>query len=188
MDCREFLDNYSDYLDRRLESRPLSEYRDHLRNCPSCGRYDRTVQKGLRVVRDLTPPAPAPDFKPRLQHRIFHVQDEISRSSGWRAGLTTGIAAALAGVLLMSSFSALKGRQDVLQLPPVVVEAPARITNGFSAPGVFPRGFTVPSLMVTPEFGADTWLVTPPSHISLFRAPLDGAARRDGEVAPNSED
>ncbi len=172
MDCAEFLENHSDLLDRRFESRRLAEYCEHLVGCPSCTAYDRMVQRGLVLVRELPPPEPGPDFAPRLQHRLFHLQDQIQRPEGnfVRVSAVTALAAAaLAFVIWLPSTGSNAGP---LQLPPVVVTAPDRtidvptLRNGSAVFG------TVPRMLLVPEFPRDPWGVATEGRLLLFRAPL----------------
>lgn len=186
MDCAGFLENYSDFLDRRLESRTLAEYGEHLARCPSCAAYDRIVQRGLVLVRELPPPEPGPDFAPRLQHRVFHLQDQLQRRQGnfARVGAVAALAvAALAFVVWLPSIGTSGGP---LQLPPVVVEGPDRtidvptLWNGSAVFG------TAPSLLLAPEFPRDPWRVATDGRLLLFRAPLRAAKPRQ-ESASKSD-
>lgn len=185
MDCRQFLDDYSDYLDRRLELRPLSDYREHLRNCPSCASYDRVMQRGLRVVRELPPPEPGPDFTPRLQHRLFHVKDDIAREPSHRPTARTVAGLVAAGLIVVTSVSLLRHASEMPELPPVIVEAPSPATP---PPGVFPTSPSSVNLLLVPDPSQSPWLTPASSEFSLFRTPLGAHRPRRAAVGSNSED
>ncbi len=186
MDCAEFLENYSDLLDRRFESRTLAEYREHLVGCPSCTAYDRMVQRGLVLVRELPPPEPGPDFAPRLQHRLFHLQDQLQRREGTFVRVSAVTALAAAALAFMIWLPSVGSNAGPLQLPPVVVTAPARtidvptLWNGSAVFG------TVPRLLLVPEFPRDPWRVATEGRLLLFRAPLR-AAKPPRESASQSD-
>lgn len=97
MDCREFLDRYSDYDDSLISPGEVERFRAHMESCVRCARYDRVLRKGRMLARQLPAPAVAKDFVPRLQRRLWQVR------SGGRGGTvgTPGLAAALAAVTLL---------------------------------------------------------------------------------------
>ena len=184
MDCTEFLEDYSDYLDGRLEARPLSAYREHLRSCPSCASYDRILQRGLRVVRQLPPPRPSHDFTPRLQHRLFHLKDDISRGRAYRSTARAVAGLVVAGLIVLSSVSLLRHSGEMPQLPPVIVEAPSPA----SPPGVFRRSPAGVNLLLVPDPSQSPWLTPASSEFSLFRTPLGAHRPRYGVAGSSSED
>ena len=53
MDCGTFLDGYSDFRDGQLMLPDRVAFEAHLRECASCARYDRVVDGGVKVLRDL---------------------------------------------------------------------------------------------------------------------------------------
>jgi hypothetical protein len=73
--CDELLARYGDYVDGLLTPVQVARLQLHIETCASCGRYDRIMQRGLELVRDLPPVEPSPDFEQRLQHRLYHVDD-----------------------------------------------------------------------------------------------------------------
>lgn len=99
MNCQEFLARHSEYLDGELDAPEVSLFEAHIANCPSCSRYDRVVRGGLQLVRQLPEIEPSSDFFPRLQHRIYHVEEAsraASRPSSVGAILSLAVAGALA--------------------------------------------------------------------------------------------
>lgn len=101
MDCREFLERYSDYDDSLIPSAEADRFRSHMSECTACARYDRVLRKGRMVARQLPRPEPSPDFIPRLQRRLL--RERIRRPLSSR--LPTGLAAA---TVLMVAASAVR--------------------------------------------------------------------------------
>jgi len=114
MTCREYLSLHSELLDERLELADASRCRAHVDTCPSCARYDRVVRRGLTLVRELPQISPSPDFHQRLQHRIFHVQDDIARGDRF-ATASAAVALAIAGVIAFAAWSPMLGPPEVGQ-------------------------------------------------------------------------
>jgi len=99
MTCQEFLERHAEYVDDVMDPLEAAIWRDHAAHCPSCSRYDRVVRRGLRLVRELPEISPSPDFHPRLQFRIYRMEEELragSRASGAGAVLSLAIAGMLA--------------------------------------------------------------------------------------------
>jgi hypothetical protein len=138
VNCSDFLQDYSSYRDGLLSSERGNEMRSHRAVCESCARYDRVIGGGVELVRSLDTVEPSDDFMDRLQHRIYHVEDEmrVSRySSGTSVALTIAIAAAI-GVTAWTP-SLRTATQDVILLPAVVASAPVRTE---AIPSVFRAG------------------------------------------------
>lgn len=102
VDCARFLEEYSAYRDGILPAAELAVFDGHLATCASCARYDRVVQRGTALVRELPEIEVSDDFGARLQHRIWH--EEMDRRTRTRRLRTAGyagsmaLAAAFAGV------------------------------------------------------------------------------------------
>ena len=52
MQCDDFLEGYSDFVDGRFEPPEHAPFERHLERCDACARYDRVVQRGLFICRD----------------------------------------------------------------------------------------------------------------------------------------
>ncbi|MWK27889.1 zf-HC2 domain-containing protein, partial [Escherichia coli] len=113
----------SEYRDGLLPDAEHGAFAAHLDACASCARYGRVVGKGVRMLRDEPELEVSEDFMARLQHRIYHVDEEKRSSAGRRArgvaaGGTLAAAAALAGVTLLN------GRGDeATAMPSVAVQS-----------------------------------------------------------------
>ncbi len=101
------------------------QFEAHLVTCSSCARYDRVVSEGVRLYREFPQIQPSDDFLPRLQHRIFHVEEEMKGpgriGSGASATMTMAIAAMIA---LAAWIPATRTQPPVHELPPVAARAP----------------------------------------------------------------
>lgn len=125
VDCARFLDDYSDFRDGFLAPGEIRAFEAHLAACPSCARYDRVVDRGARLFADLPEIEPSDDFAARLQHRIFHVEEEMRApgrsASGVPATAVLSIAAALA---LAAWLPVLRPDSGAYRLPAVSARAP----------------------------------------------------------------
>lgn len=128
MNCSQVVDDFSDYLDGAASEEHAAAIEGHLESCPECSRYATVLERGSRLVRSLPEPELREDFVPRLQHRLFHVDNErVIQAHGASAApaLTVlGIAVLLAAIAWSPTvFSG----SPVVQLDPIVVDrAPTR--------------------------------------------------------------
>lgn len=127
VDCSEFLEGYSDFRDGLLDAARTESWRAHLAACGSCRRYDRVVRSGTEVVRGLPTLEPSHDFLARLQHRIFHIEEERHSFGRDSSSVSVPLIALIAGVIGASAWFPLMRREPaVVTLPPVVAHAPYR--------------------------------------------------------------
>ena len=128
LDCADFLDGYTDYRDGRLDDAILVEFRQHLADCASCARYDRVVQCGTRLCRELPTLTPSDDFQARLQHRIFHLEDDRRRLGASGSGVPTQYILSIAALLMIAAWAPLARPRRALPqpawLPAIVAHAP----------------------------------------------------------------
>lgn len=123
MTCDEFLTHYSDYLDECFGPADAARWSAHIGECASCARYDRVMRRGLTLVRDLPPIVPGEDFTPRLQHRLYHVQDELI--GGRERGMGRVTLFAGAAVLLVAVAWSPLARPELFQSEPATEAATA---------------------------------------------------------------
>lgn len=172
MDCAQFIETYSDYLDRRLEACSLFEYREHLRRCRSCATYDRVVRRGLNLIQELEPPEPQRDVSTRVRSGVFDFQEEFQQgASSWSRAATLALTAATV-LFVATSLPIVSGGADPVQLPPVVVEEPSSPAFPLSLWGRPPDLQPTISLFVAPSLSSGSALARPSERFSLFRAPL----------------
>ncbi|HET8654725.1 MAG TPA: zf-HC2 domain-containing protein [Longimicrobiaceae bacterium] len=138
LNCSDFLEGYSDFRDGLLPAARYREFERHAETCDACARYHRVIGGGVEAFRSLPDVEPSEDFEWRLRHRLLLLEEEQQRQasgSGASAAVTIGIALAIGASAWLP---ALRARQAVVRLPPVVALAPAErsvIGNPFpSAP------------------------------------------------------
>ncbi len=190
MECEEFLQSFSDYLDAEFEKHSHQEYSQHIESCAECGEYDRVMRRGLRLVRELDAPEPVPGFMPRLQRNVLLHRDrsemiaEYAKAAGI-AGLT------ITGVMLLASMPILRPGGGTLELPPVVVEVEKSVDLSHSLWGPPPNFAVSASFMTAPSLSEAPLLRRPQERFSLFREPvratLGGATRAAGVDRVRSE-
>ncbi len=147
MRCEDFLEGYSNFVDGRLEPPEHATFEAHLESCESCVRYDRVVQRGLFIYRNLPELQPSSDFLPRLRHRLYHVDDAGRLSRATPVGSAALVAVAAVGFLALAWLPFATRLSVEVTLPPVAVEAPAGETE---LPSLFSRGpFITPAAGVT---------------------------------------
>lgn len=105
MDCSEFIARFSDYYDRSGTVDETGAMEAHLESCGSCRRYHRVVTRGGQLLRSLPRPTVRPDFRPRLQHRIYHLEDEAVLSPASGSGTTAVTAVAMAVLLTLAAWT-----------------------------------------------------------------------------------
>lgn len=105
MTCQEFLARHSDYVDGVLEAEEAVHWAAHVSTCPRCARYDRLVRDAQQLVRRLPEVEPSHDFFPRLQHRIYNLEDELRDRRP--AGIGAMLSIAVAGTLAVLAWSPL---------------------------------------------------------------------------------
>src|SRR5690606_36943671 len=131
VDCSTFLDDYSEFRDGLLGRELERSFRDHLEACPACARYDRVIEQGTRLFRDLPPVEPSHDFVPRPQHRLFHLEEEMRRPGRAGSGASVAFTLAIAAVIGASAWMpAMRPRPAEFHLPPVLAHAPHRVPVG----------------------------------------------------------
>jgi len=77
LDCREFVERHSEYLDGQLSQEEWIDFDDHVAHCGACERYDRVVRRGLLLARNTVEVQPSPEFHDRLEARLRRVELEM---------------------------------------------------------------------------------------------------------------
>jgi anti-sigma factor RsiW len=124
MECDEFLDGYSEYLDGLLSPSRAEAFEAHVEGCECCARYHRVMQRGLALCRDLPNVHGSPDFLPRLRHRIYHLEDGIPMSSVRPGGSAALVAVAAVGLLAFAWLPFATSVPVEVELPAVAARAP----------------------------------------------------------------
>lgn len=157
MDCREFLDKHSLYVDLMCSALEENEMREHVRRCPKCSRHDTVVRRSLLLVRNLPVIEPSPGFQARLDARIRASTASLVASSGpIRPSLRT-FAALAAGVVFVAYLAAdmLMRTSGPMRMAPVVATLPELESSQMATPtfvATVPTGMSVwPAIMVASQ-------------------------------------
>lgn len=157
MECQAFLSRFSEFLDGRVEPSVAEEMEAHLAACPRCRRYSETLLAGRDLLKSLPSLDVPSDFRPRLDHRIFHVEDgeSIARQS-MGTGATTVSVLALAVLVALSAWApAFQLMDPTVELPPVVAEEPS--VPSFTPEGPTPTFRRNLPIFTTTEFQDGIW-------------------------------
>lgn len=125
MTCTEFVESFSDYHDGTATEAQVREAERHMSSCRRCRRYRDVVARGAALLRSLPPPDVREDFVPRLQHRLYHVDEEAAlrrhSSSGANGLAVLGVVIVLTAVAWSPT---LRHGAPVVELAPIVVSRP----------------------------------------------------------------
>jgi hypothetical protein len=157
MECSEYVAVSSEFRDGRTKRELSKKIEAHLSVCPRCRKYQHALEEGvglLRTLPDLEVPA---DFRARLVHRIYHIEDgaSIARES-LGSGATTLSLFAVALLLAVAAWTPRTGVvRPSIELPPVVVAAPPPPSfTPTPRRSTFPRG---PSVFTAAGFQDGPW-------------------------------
>ena len=130
MKCSEFLDSYTDFRDGALGAAQDGAHRAHMTGCVPCRRYDRVVTEGVGLLRALPGTPPDPEFRARLRHSIYALEEERRRrrllGSSMRAVPLLGAVGVLGALLAALT---LRDAVPVAELPPIFAERPAAVSG-----------------------------------------------------------
>jgi len=125
MNCSEFVGRFTDYHDGLVSAEGRAAMDGHVAGCGACRRYVDVVEKGAALLRALPSPELREDFGPRLQHRLYHVDDEgglaVPTASGTTALTVLGMAILLTAVAWSP---ALRAGAPAVELEAIVVSRP----------------------------------------------------------------
>lgn len=135
MTCSEFVAHLSEYLDGIASEEDRRQAEEHLSSCSSCRRYRDVVVRGAELLRTLPEPALPEDFVPRLQHRLYHV-DEGSVLDGPASSAAPGLTVIAMAVVLaaVAWVPTLKPTAPEVELPAIEVSSPPSAVRYRSAP------------------------------------------------------
>ncbi len=128
MKCSEFLDRYTDFHDGALAPEESGAFCGHMTRCAACRRYDEVVTRGVELLRALPETGPGEDFRARLRHSIYTMQEERRRRLGSSAR-TMPLLGALAFFGALFVALTLREEEPVVDLPPIVAEAPSPVAG-----------------------------------------------------------
>jgi len=145
MTCSEFLESFSEFYDAVGSSSTRGQAaEEHLSGCPRCQRYVEIVDRGRELLRSCPPVPISGDFRDRLRHRLFHVDDgDALNRLGSASGTTAVTALGMAVVLVFAAWApTLLSIRPEVELTPIVVSRPEPRTLGLrtSPVSLFPAG------------------------------------------------
>ena len=126
MDCREFRDKHTLFVDQLCSALEENEMRLHMRMCPSCSRQDTVVRRSLMLVKSLPSIEVSPDFRARLEARLRMAEAPLAKR-GSNAGSSAAFFALAAGVAFITYLATDMVRQATpreMRLAPVVASIP----------------------------------------------------------------
>lgn len=156
MDCREFRDKHSTYVDQMCSALEEREMREHVQRCAKCARHDTVVRRSLLLVRNLPTIEPSADFRARLDARLRESSVAVEAPTPLRPSYSR-FAAIAAGVAFVTALAAsmLARPEAPLRLSPVVASLPAAEPSEIATPAfvaTVPTGMTVwPAIMVASQ-------------------------------------
>ena len=109
--------------------------------CESCSRYERVVARGVDLLRSMPRIDLAESFRPRLEHRLFHIdQDGSAARTASGSVVPAAAAVGLAILLAVLAWYPSWGRATPeVSLPAIIVSDPPQSeplipTEGMGAP------------------------------------------------------
>ncbi|WP_419859311.1 hypothetical protein [Candidatus Palauibacter irciniicola] len=107
------------------------------------------MTRGLAAWRALPRVTTSPDFLPRLQHRLYHVDESPKRSWRGQVGRAAAIALASAGLFTLGVSNGSQPMLVEVQLPPVMADVPQEAVaesqgSRFAGDAYVPDWFLVP--------------------------------------------
>ncbi len=134
MQCSDFLAGFSDFYDASDGSPKRVAAVAHMAECDACARYNEVVERGIELLRSIPREELGENFRPRLEHRLFHLADEEAFGRGGSASGTTVVTAIGMAMLLAVVAWAPSINKSVpeVELQPIVVSGPPARAGTFS--------------------------------------------------------
>ncbi|MGD8497055.1 MAG: zf-HC2 domain-containing protein [Gemmatimonadales bacterium] len=125
MQCNSFVQEYTEFRDGLLGPEREAEFEAHLEACPACRRYDHVIHAGIDLLADLPTPEASDDFMPRLQHRLYNLDQGVLDASSHRfLGSAALVAVASVGLLALFWLPFAANVPIEIELPAVAAERP----------------------------------------------------------------
>jgi len=140
VECSEFMSRFSDFYDAPPQSPLRRQAEVHLEGCEKCARYGRAVASGAALLKTLPRVELSESFRPTLEHRLFHLEDEntLARATGASAVpvlTAVGLAVVIAIVAWAPKFTRASVQVDLAPgVSSPLSGEPALILD----PGIFP--------------------------------------------------
>jgi anti-sigma factor RsiW len=125
MTCSDFIRNFSDYIDGKGDAGLCGTAERHLDGCVDCRRYVEVFERGRGLLRGFPELEVSDDFRPRLRHRIYHIEDRAAIEASSGSAATAATALAMAVLVVLAAWSPMMTGSPSVDLAPIVVTAPA---------------------------------------------------------------
>lgn len=153
MECNGFLERFSEFHDGGAAD--ADAFERHMGECEGCRRYADSVKRSLALLRGIPGVTVGEDFRPRLQHRIYHLQEDLARRRRGASFTRLGVAFAATILLVLAVWGPELVRETPeVALPAIVVSEPPE--QRASAPSATVRYRNIRLLDPGLE-GADLW-------------------------------
>jgi hypothetical protein len=159
MDCREFRENHTLFVDLMCSGVAEAEMRAHMRECASCSHHDMVIRRSLMLIRSLPSIELSPDFRMRLEARLRSASPvgTTRRSLAISYATFAALAAVVAFITLLAVDVARRSPADI-RLTPVVA----------SLPDSEPSPVATSALVATVPTGMSVW----PAIMVASQAPI----------------
>ena len=182
VECSEFLSRFSDFYDGSPDSRFRRPLEAHLEHCEKCARYERAVASGATLLRTLPRIEPSESFRPALEHRLFHLEENVLTRAAGSSAVPVLTAVGIAIVLAIVAWSPTLGRSTAqVALAPIVVSNPPSPEPAFSAgTGGFAPQEPAPSLKPALSLKKELW--SDPNALLYEYSPMSERYRTEGPL------
>ena len=149
MECSEFLSQFSEFYDAPQGAAVRKEAEAHMAACGKCARYHEVVSRSVALLRVMPRAELAESFRPRLQHRLFHLEDGAAVGGPGRGSATPAVTVLAMAILLITvAWSPMLGNGvPEVELPAIIVSGPPILDPllDLDAGGLLPVSAGVPA-------------------------------------------
>ncbi len=126
MNCSDFLSRFSEFYDAPEGAPVRQEAEAHMAVCGKCARYQEVVTRSVALLHMMPRAELAESFRPRLQHRLFHLDDGGSVARPGKGSATPAVTVLGMAILLTAiAWSPIFGSGvPEVDLPAIVVSGP----------------------------------------------------------------
>ena len=160
MDCRDFRENHTLFIDLMCSAVTEAEMRAHMRECESCSHQDMVIRRSLMLIRSLPSIEPSADFRMRLEARLRSASSVATtrRSLAVSYAAFAALAAGVAFITFLAVDLARRSAATDIRLAPVVA----------SVPDSEPSPVATSALVATVPTGMSVW----PAIMAASQAPI----------------
>lgn len=163
MDCREFRETFSDFVDAALDAKAAARVRGHLAACAACRRFERAYRAGVATLRAVPALVPPRGFGARVVNRVRRAP-QASVFAGPPVLAASLAAVALVGALVADLARNEPGGRETVSTTTSAVPAPESppgedertdfVTVRVAQDDDIPYGSPYPAFQVTDSFSA----------------------------------